>query len=303
MDITIIRTSSHGDIVLTEPIFEALKKIGYHTNLITKKEYYPLVKYNPYIDNVIFAEGLKNIKTDILVDLQRNPLSYRLRTRIKADKVKKVNKYYLKRFLYVNFHKKIQLLPVILRYKESVDLAIGRKLELNKLRFFPATDITLQVPKPFITLALSSKWYTKSYPFVEDIIRMLINKTKFNIIYIGKNEINFQDNRFYNLGEKYPIDTGAAIIKDSVCMLTVDSLWMHIGVGLNIKTFALFGSTTPQLGFVSPYNMPTKIIETNLDCRPCTKIGKKKCPKGHFKCMRNITPSLIWNVIKNECNS
>ena len=23
----------------------------------------------------------------------------------------------------------------------------------------------------------------------------------------------------------------------------------------------------------------------NLSCRPCSKIGYKKCPLGHFKCM------------------
>jgi hypothetical protein len=24
-----------------------------------------------------------------------------------------------------------------------------------------------------------------------------------------------------------------------------------------------------------------------LHCRPCSKIGFQKCPKGHFKCMNN----------------
>ena len=23
----------------------------------------------------------------------------------------------------------------------------------------------------------------------------------------------------------------------------------------------------------------------NLPCRPCSKLGYQKCPKGHFKCM------------------
>jgi hypothetical protein len=26
----------------------------------------------------------------------------------------------------------------------------------------------------------------------------------------------------------------------------------------------------------------------NLSCRPCSKIGYEKCPKGHFKCMMLI---------------
>jgi hypothetical protein len=27
------------------------------------------------------------------------------------------------------------------------------------------------------------------------------------------------------------------------------------------------------------------IHQVELPCRPCSKIGHQKCPKGHFKCM------------------
>ena len=303
MDITIIRTSSHGDIVLTEPIFEALKKEGFHTTLITKEQYYPLIKNNPYLDNVIFTKNLKEHNTDILVDLQKNPLSGRLIRMIKAHKFSSVKKYYVKRMFYVGFHKKPDFPNVITRYREAVENAIEKKLILNKLRFFPAKQNKIKIEKPFITLALSSKWFTKSYPFIDELIDILMKNTDFNIAFIGKNKTSIINPRFIDLSEKYPIDEGAAIIKDSKFIVTVDSLWMHIGLGLGIKTYAVFGSTTPQLGFVSPYNMPHKIIEEDLKCRPCTRIGKKKCPKRHFKCMNSISPMRIWESIKDECNS
>jgi heptosyltransferase-2 len=31
----------------------------------------------------------------------------------------------------------------------------------------------------------------------------------------------------------------------------------------------------------------------NLNCRPCSKIGKTACPKGHFKCMEEIDIDII----------
>jgi hypothetical protein len=31
----------------------------------------------------------------------------------------------------------------------------------------------------------------------------------------------------------------------------------------------------------------------NLSCRPCSKIGKKSCPKKHFKCMMEHDINLI----------
>jgi hypothetical protein len=32
----------------------------------------------------------------------------------------------------------------------------------------------------------------------------------------------------------------------------------------------------------------TMIEVKDLSCRPCSKIGYDKCPKGHFKCMKEI---------------
>ena len=38
----------------------------------------------------------------------------------------------------------------------------------------------------------------------------------------------------------------------------------------------------------------SKIIEVKgLNCRPCSKIGYDKCPKGHFKCMQEIDENLF----------
>jgi hypothetical protein len=32
--------------------------------------------------------------------------------------------------------------------------------------------------------------------------------------------------------------------------------------------------------------LPYAMMEVKgLSCRPCSKIGYKRCPKGHFKCM------------------
>jgi len=44
----------------------------------------------------------------------------------------------------------------------------------------------------------------------------------------------------------------------------------------------------------------SKIFEVkNLRCRPCTKIGYDKCPKGHFKCMNNIDTKEVVGYIQS----
>jgi ADP-heptose:LPS heptosyltransferase len=62
---------------------------------------------------------------------------------------------------------------------------------------------------------------------------------------------------------------------------------MHIASAYKKKIFSIWGNTIPEFGMY-PYlpGKGSKIIEVNdLKCRPCSKIGFKKCPKGHFLCM------------------
>ena len=76
-------------------------------------------------------------------------------------------------------------------------------------------------------------------------------------------------------------------------MLTNDSGLIHLASALKIPTVALFGSTVKELGFF-PVGPKTMVIENvGLSCRPCTHMGRKKCPKKHFKCMRDIHPSTV----------
>jgi hypothetical protein len=43
----------------------------------------------------------------------------------------------------------------------------------------------------------------------------------------------------------------------------------------------------------------SKIFETKgLRCRPCSKIGYQKCPKGHFKCMQEISIQEVVDYVQ-----
>jgi ADP-heptose:LPS heptosyltransferase len=71
---------------------------------------------------------------------------------------------------------------------------------------------------------------------------------------------------------------------------------MHIAAAYKKEIVSFWGNTVPEFGMY-PY-MPG--AETNstiaevkgLSCRPCTKIGFSKCPRGHFKCMLDIQYSV-----------
>jgi heptosyltransferase-2 len=75
--------------------------------------------------------------------------------------------------------------------------------------------------------------------------------------------------------------------------VTNDSGPMHLATASGVPTLALFGPTTRELGFF-PYGPGHRVVETELECRPCSLHGGKACPRGHFLCMRLLTVDEVW---------
>ena len=91
----------------------------------------------------------------------------------------------------------------------------------------------------------------------------------------------------------------AAIARDAEVVLTPDTGMMHIAAAFGKRIVSLWGNTVPELGMY-PYlaDADSKIFETKgLRCRPCSKIGYKKCPKGHFKCMNMLNADEVAAAI------
>ena len=91
------------------------------------------------------------------------------------------------------------------------------------------------------------------------------------------------------------INESASVIQQSDWVITSDTGLMHIASALGKKIISVWGNTIPEFG-MSPYlpRVENKILEIkNLKCRPCSKLGYKKCPKGHFKCMNEIDFSFV----------
>ncbi|XOB65868.1 lipopolysaccharide heptosyltransferase II [Deferribacteres bacterium DY0037] len=87
-----------------------------------------------------------------------------------------------------------------------------------------------------------------------------------------------------------------ALISNFAYLVTNDSGSMHIATACDVPCVAIFGPTVKELGFY-PYDEKSLIAEIEgLPCRPCGKHGGNKCPKGHFKCMNEITPENVMTL-------
>ncbi len=67
---------------------------------------------------------------------------------------------------------------------------------------------------------------------------------------------------------------------------------------MNTPTIAVFGPTVPEFGF-GPLSDRARIAgHASLDCRPCDKHGPERCPLGHWRCMREITPDIVAQLAR-----
>ncbi len=77
------------------------------------------------------------------------------------------------------------------------------------------------------------------------------------------------------------------------CVVTMDSLVMHLASLVGTPCVSVWGATHPSLGFLGYGADPAGVVQLDMVCRPCSVYGKKPCRYGDYRCIRGITPAMI----------
>lgn len=309
--ILVIRLSSFGDIVLTYNFLKELRRSfpDAEVHFLVKQKYTQLLEFIPFIDKIIVVSPTDNLLGirksfapncyDLIFDLS-NHLKTRILTLFLHSRKIRFNKEYFKKFCLIyfkiNFFK--ELVPVYKKYL----LTLHKLVQNVSYDFVPILE-NLNPQRLFsykyIILAPSSGHFTKTFP--KEIFAKLFEdfsyKTGKKIVLVGENttadlEIcSYLENRLngcINLCGKTDFKQLVSLIFYSEFVVCNDSGILHLSEMMNKKTFVFFGSTVKEFGFF-PQLPGTTVFENNqISCRPCTKIGRSKCPKKHFNCMYGI---------------
>jgi ADP-heptose:LPS heptosyltransferase len=320
MKFLVIRFSSIGDIVLTTPVVRCLKKQlpGLELHYLVKPTFKNVIVNNPYIDKIHvlqkdwknMIEELKAEKFDYIIDLHHNLRTFRVKQALQlpANSFHKLN---FQKFIFVKLKWNVMpRLHIIDRYLKTVE-PFGVHNDGEGMDYFIApqeetkqSDIPASHHAGYIAIVIGASFPTKKLPVYK--LQELCAKIDHPIILLGGpderaegEEIQKTDPvKIYNACGKFSLNESADLVRKSKLVIAHDTGLMHIAAALKKPVIAVWGSTTPSFGMVPYYGQkflarsshPYDNVQVHkLWCRPCTKIGRHKCPQGHFKCMKNIS--------------
>ncbi len=306
-------------------------------DFVTRKEYAELVRTNPNLNltyefdtSTGFAglrklkERLKQERYDLVVDLHNSLRSRYLRSMRGVGEIVVVDKRIPERTLLVKLKKNKydRIVPVADRYVETLKghgiHPDGRGPELHlpdEVLFGTASRIAklrLNRFEHVIGLCPFARHATKEWPaerFAEIGLRF-VQETDGAVMVFGGNQdvvrsgavsgpikAGARDERVFDFVGQLSLAETAAAMQYCDVVVTNDSGLMHIAAAMQKRTVAVFGSTVEEFGFFPPKQNSLILEQKGLKCRPCSHIGLKACPEGHFRCMLDTDVETVWRAV------
>ncbi len=314
MKILLLRFSAIGDIVLTTPVIRCLKRqTGAELHFLTKKSFGQLLTPNPFLDKVYVFEKnvaevlplLKQERYDWVIDLHHNLRSGWVKW-VLGRPSRAFHKLNFEKWLLVNF--KINRLPpvhIVDRYMDTV-AHLGVRYDGKGLDYFIPQDQELpaQVADArlrtgqFTAFAIGATHATKRLP-PKKIVAICADIEQPVVLLGGKAEAQYSPDiarlagdHVVDLCGRLSLHQSASLVRQATRVLTHDTGLMHIAAAFRKEIVSFWGNTVPAFGMYPFYpegvSGNTTLEVKDLSCRPCSKIGFDRCPKGHFKCMNEL---------------
>jgi len=315
MKILIVRFSSFGDIVQALPSLNSLHRQHPEAEIhwLVREDMKGLLAEHPLINKVIALprkSGFKGLLNCInmlkgenythLYDAHNNlrSLVVRWMARLTWKKplaivVRPKNRW--RRFLYFKLRRPVFKMPFrgALSYTEPLNAwSIPTTISIPPHLFVTAEPPRL-LPASFIALVPSAAWANKRWPLENwKKLIQLLPQNKF--VVLGGPEDTFCEelvavapDRVYNLAGTASIAQSCAVIARSTLTISGDTGLLHVADQLGKANIGLIGPTA--FGYTT--HPQSRILETHLDCKPCSKDGRTPCTNEILqKCMVDITP-------------
>jgi heptosyltransferase-2 len=325
--IAIVRLSSLGDVVLTLPVVHALRSAypSARVHYWVKEEFAELVRDDPAIDHVrVLEPDARRIEDlvsmsaefedhDLIVDLHGNLRARVLTFRQKALVLRAPSYRWRRlRWVHARWSRPAPLPRATERYAAALaPLRLGapgppRVTVAAAMEAWSAEWVAaFPGDAPLVALCPGARHATKRWPerhWVELFTE--VRKAGRRVVCLS---LAAERAALPELAARVeadsaarwviePIGRMAALLTHCAQAVSGDSGLMHLAAARGTAVVAMFGSTSPVLGF-APNGEGHRVLCREEPCQPCTLHGRPQCPKGHFRCMEALTPGHVLEVL------
>jgi heptosyltransferase II len=325
--VLVLRFSAVGDVVLTAPALDALRMAWPDARIVyaVKQRLAHLVEHNPNVDEVIglgegegplaYARRLRAARPTSVLDLHG-----KIRSRILRALLPGVPKVvWRKRDFRDTLPVKLALRPYHAsmlfadRYHAAVEALVGRPLPKGKLRYFlgpgdlAAADEALRAAgldpaRPLLGLSPGANWATKRWPLERfaGLARRALARGLQVAVQGSAAEAPFGSEvarlapGAADLSGKLDLRALGGFIARCAAFVANDSGPMHMARALGVPTLAFFGSTDPTMFDFRGH----EALFAGVPCAPCSFFGRRRCPRGHFRCMLDLDEERAWGALQ-----
>jgi len=330
--ILIIQTAFLGDVILATPLVRALKQTlpGARLEVLLIPETRTILRHNPYISDILTFDKRKLRNKffslfRLILEIQKRQydLAISVQSSLTSSLIMVLGGIPMRlgfsrqKFLThaVPHPSGLHKIQKVLRLMEPLtDQKFDMQTELHWTAAEADRADQIITPlrerrTPIVGIAPGSIWYTKRWlkEYYAELVNLLEHEHIQSVLIGGAEDHRLCEfiragSNAINLAGALSVLESAALIERLDLMVTNDSAPLHIANAVKTDVIAIFGPTVTDFGFY-PFRKNDLVIEVELDCRPCSSHGGKKCPLKHHHCMKNILPERVFNAIIAKLHS
>lgn len=330
MNIWVVRFGALGDCILLCPFLRHLKRKGAgEVTVVTKQAYLGLFAATTGVDRVVALgkkaglRGLHQIARSrrpedfVLADAHGSLRSRMLCAALGGAEVR-IEKHYIQRTALILFKRRCRIPRVTERYSRlgealglpPLETPVGG-IEVPAHARRTAASLLGRVDGPYICLAPGSRWPMKQWAAdnYAELARRIAFELGYHVVLLGDANdahaarpiVREARGRVTDLLGRTGILEAAAVIEGARVFIGNDSGLMHLAEAVGVPVIALFGPTVEEFGYY-PSLPESKVIERSLPCRPCSRNGRRPCPRGTQECLTGIpvdsVEEALWDLLE-----